>query len=98
MSTILGELGLDIATISGDEEAELTFQGLPENLRGSGSILAADIGGASTELIEAVDGIRGQSFLSDRIRSIDRPVCYVRSTLRHRAGDRPAIHDRDSPR
>lgn len=56
LATMQNELGLEIVTISGDEEARLTFAGLPEALRGSGSILVADIGGASTELIAATDG------------------------------------------
>jgi exopolyphosphatase/pppGpp-phosphohydrolase len=43
--------GIEIQTISGDEEAELTFRGLDGVVDLDGDLVVADIGGASTELI-----------------------------------------------
>lgn len=50
------EAGVEITVISGDREAELTFRGLAAAIDVSGHILVADIGGGSTELIDALDG------------------------------------------
>ena len=47
--------GIEIRTISGAEEAELTFRGLDGVVDLSGKITVADIGGGSTELILAID-------------------------------------------
>jgi len=50
------EAGVEITTISGDREAELTFRGLAASLDVSGRLLVSDIGGGSTELILAENG------------------------------------------
>jgi exopolyphosphatase / guanosine-5'-triphosphate,3'-diphosphate pyrophosphatase len=56
LDRVRDETGLELATISGDREAELTFRGLSATTDISGSLLVADIGGASTELITAEGG------------------------------------------
>lgn len=53
LARIRAESGLELASISGDREADLTFRGLAASADISGSVLVADIGGASTELIAA---------------------------------------------
>ncbi len=76
------ELGIEIKTITGNEEAALTFLGLPVSLRSPGTILAADIGGASTEVIAARSGTLLQSTsypvgsgrLTDRLVPSDPPL------------------------
>ena len=55
------EIGVDVRIIDGDEEAALTFRGLAAELDLSGSLLIADIGGGSTELIAVSDGDMGQA-------------------------------------
>lgn len=76
------ECGIDLVTISGDREAELTFRGLKESLDLQGNVVIADIGGGSTELIVALDGdfVSGRSIplgsgrLTDRLVSHDPPL------------------------
>jgi exopolyphosphatase / guanosine-5'-triphosphate,3'-diphosphate pyrophosphatase len=55
LDRIRTETGLEVTTISGDREADLTFRGLAATIDISGRLLIADIGGASTELISAND-------------------------------------------
>jgi exopolyphosphatase / guanosine-5'-triphosphate,3'-diphosphate pyrophosphatase len=82
LDRIRDETGLELATISGDREAELTFRGLSATTDISGSLLVADIGGASTELItaegEKVETSRsiplGSGRLSDRHVNHDPPA------------------------
>ena len=50
------ETGIEVRVIDGDEEADLTFRGLAATTDVSGRVVAADIGGGSTELIVAEDG------------------------------------------
>lgn len=50
------EIGWDLRVITGDAEADLTFRGLSYDADTSGWIIAADIGGASTEIILAEHG------------------------------------------
>jgi exopolyphosphatase/guanosine-5'-triphosphate,3'-diphosphate pyrophosphatase len=82
LDRIREETGLELAMISGDREAELTFRGLSATTDISGSLLVADIGGASTELITAeggkVESSRsiplGSGRLSDRHVRHDPPL------------------------
>lgn len=55
------EAGWRIGPISGDEEAALTFRGLAGRIDIAGTVVIADIGGGSTELIVATDGAVGFS-------------------------------------
>jgi exopolyphosphatase / guanosine-5'-triphosphate,3'-diphosphate pyrophosphatase len=74
--------GIDARPIDGDEEARLTFRGLAATSDLSGSILVADIGGGSTELIAARDGAPaamrslplGSGRLTDRLVQADPPT------------------------
>src|SRR5688500_2555064 len=50
------ETGIEVRTITGDEEARLTFLGLAVTLDVDGQTVVADIGGGSTEIIAARDG------------------------------------------
>jgi exopolyphosphatase/guanosine-5'-triphosphate,3'-diphosphate pyrophosphatase len=56
LDRVRGETGIEVRTISGDEEARLTFLGLAAAIDISGQIVVADIGGGSTEVIIARDG------------------------------------------
>jgi exopolyphosphatase/guanosine-5'-triphosphate,3'-diphosphate pyrophosphatase len=47
---------LDARTLSGDEEARLTFAGATAQRSGREALLVADIGGGSTELVVGADG------------------------------------------
>ncbi len=53
LNRIRQESGLELTSITGDREADLTFRGIAASSDISGNILVADIGGASTELIAA---------------------------------------------
>ncbi len=87
------ELGLQIDTISGDREAELTFLGLPPSLRDQGVVIAADIGGASTEIIASRNGQIEFAFSSpigsgrftDRYVPSDPPLTTHLATCRSEA-------------
>jgi exopolyphosphatase / guanosine-5'-triphosphate,3'-diphosphate pyrophosphatase len=77
-------LGFDIRTVSGDEEARLTFLGATAT-RATGSIgetLVVDIGGGSTELVVGRAGGGPAFHVSTRLGS-------VRQTERHLATDPP---------
>jgi exopolyphosphatase / guanosine-5'-triphosphate,3'-diphosphate pyrophosphatase len=78
------ESGIELRTISGDQEAELTFRGLAATTNLDGRLLVADIGGASTELI-AADNKRvefsqslplGSGRLTDRHVKSDPPTRF----------------------
>ena len=62
------ETGWDLLAITGDEEAALTFRGLALEVDLAGQVTVADIGGGSTEIIDAVDG-EIQSAVSLRLGS-----------------------------
>ena len=50
------ETGIDVRVVDGQAEAALTFRGLAADTDLTGSVVVADIGGGSTELIAARDG------------------------------------------
>ena len=76
------ETGWDLRVISGDEEAALTFQGLSLAFDLAGTVVVADIGGASTEVIVAESGTveraqsvaLGSGLLTDELVSSDPPT------------------------
>jgi exopolyphosphatase/pppGpp-phosphohydrolase len=75
------ETGIDVRVVDGQAEAALTFRGLVADADLSGSVLVADIGGGSTELITARDGVMlaarslplGSGRLTDRFIVADPP-------------------------
>jgi exopolyphosphatase/guanosine-5'-triphosphate,3'-diphosphate pyrophosphatase len=81
MRRIREETGWQIATISGDEEAHLTFAGLRDQVPASGRAMIVDIGGGSTEVIRIADGAMvgrvslplGSGRLADRFFETDPP-------------------------
>lgn len=75
-------LGVDARTISGDEEARLTFRGAISGMSGvTGDVVVFDIGGGSTEIVSAgADGPRWS-------KSFD--IGSVRLTERHIRSDPP---------
>ncbi len=75
------ETGIEVATIGGDREAALTFAGLDAAIDRTGVVVVADIGGASTEVIVARDGV------VDRSRSV--PIGSGRFTDRYVVSDPP---------
>ena len=82
--------GIIVETIPGDREVELTFLGLSRAIDRNGTMVVADIGGGSTELIVAVDGemISGVSLpigsgrITDEFPPGDPPVAEVIATMR----------------
>ncbi|MEA2594943.1 MAG: exopolyphosphatase / guanosine-5-triphosphate,3-diphosphate pyrophosphatase [Thermomicrobiales bacterium] len=82
LDRVRAETGLELKTITGDREAELTFRGLRATLDLGGDIVVADIGGGSTELIGATEGVfgwarsipLGSGRLTDRLVRDDPPA------------------------
>ena len=77
------ELGFDIRTISGDEEARLTFLGATTGRDPGEATLVVDIGGGSTEYVVGDPGSTPDFHVSTRLGS-------VRQTERHLHTDPPA--------
>ncbi|MBX3229775.1 MAG: Ppx/GppA family phosphatase [Labilithrix sp.] len=92
---VKARLGVEARTISGDEEARLTFAGA---LSGLGAIAAGtkvrvfDIGGGSTEIVH---GERGSTAL---LYAHSYDVGSVRLTERHVSGDPPSPAELDAVR
>ena len=78
--------GFDIRTITGEEEARLTFLGATSDRDGKQPALVVDIGGGSTEYVVGNPGERPSFHVSTRLGS-------VRQTERHITGDPPARAD-----
>ena len=78
--------GFDIRTISGDEEARLTFLGATAARDGADPTLVIDIGGGSTEYAVGTPGEAPDFHVSTRLGS-------VRQTERHISSDPPARED-----
>jgi exopolyphosphatase/pppGpp-phosphohydrolase len=57
LNRVREETGIDVRVLDGHTEAALTFRGLAADTNLTGSVLVADIGGGSTELIAARDGV-----------------------------------------
>jgi exopolyphosphatase / guanosine-5'-triphosphate,3'-diphosphate pyrophosphatase len=74
--------GLDARTISGDEEARLTFLGATAGRDPGAATLVIDIGGGSTEFVVGHPGGDPEFHISTRMGS-------VRQTERHLHGDPP---------
>ena len=75
--------GFDIRTITGDEEARLTFLGATSGREAAAATLVVDIGGGSTEYVVGHPGEPPGFHVSTRLGS-------VRQTERHLRGDPPA--------
>ncbi|HEX2281705.1 MAG TPA: CHAD domain-containing protein [Thermomicrobiales bacterium] len=81
LERVRAEAGIDVRVIDGQDEAALTFHGLQASTDLTGSIVVADIGGGSTELISARDGAMqvvrslplGSGRLTDRLVVADPP-------------------------
>ena len=78
--------GFDIRTITGDEEAHLTFLGATSGRGGSDPVLVVDIGGGSTEYVVGTPGEAPVFHVSTRLGS-------VRQTERHISSDPPTSED-----
>src|SRR5262245_14140161 len=74
--------GIDARTISGEEEARLTFLGATAGRAPGTDALVIDIGGGSTEYVEGVTGRDPSFHVSTRMGS-------VRQTERHIVNDPP---------
>ncbi|MDQ3513875.1 MAG: hypothetical protein M3462_09465 [Chloroflexota bacterium] len=76
------ETGWDLLAISGEDEAALTFRGLAIEVDLAGAVVVADIGGGSTEVIHADDGVirsttslrLGSGALTDLLVPADPPT------------------------
>ena len=82
LARLRDEIGWEIQPISGQREAELTFQGVARSVDVSGTVVIADIGGGSTEVIVARDRAvvsassrpLGSGALTDRFVRDDPPT------------------------
>lgn len=82
LARVRRETGIEIGAISGAEEANLVFRGLAATVDLGGRVVAADIGGGSTEVLVVRDGglesarsLRlGSGTLSDRFGAADPPT------------------------
>lgn len=90
--------GITVNTIPGDREVELTFLGLSRSIDRDGTMVMADIGGGSTELIVAVDGamIAGKSWpigsgrITDEFAPGDPPSSASLAEIRRSVSERLA--------
>jgi exopolyphosphatase/pppGpp-phosphohydrolase len=100
LDRLRSDFGLEIETITGEREAELTFAGLDASINRAGTLIVADIGGASTEVIEALDGAVVQSAslqigsgrLTDRYVVADPPLAAELAAARESARDVLSTH------
>lgn len=74
--------GFDLRTITGEEEARLTFLGATAGRDGEDPVLVIDIGGGSTEYVVGIPGQAPEFHVSTRLGS-------VRQTERHISSDPP---------
>lgn len=82
------DFGIDVRTISGDEEARLTFLGATSATPSTEETLVIDIGGGSTEYVVGVPG-------ADPTFHVSTCMGSVRFTERHLHGDPPTKHELD---
>jgi exopolyphosphatase / guanosine-5'-triphosphate,3'-diphosphate pyrophosphatase len=86
---IQGRFGMDARTISGDEEARLTFLGATAGRDAGAATLVIDIGGGSTEYVTGRPGADPGFHVSTRMGS-------VRHTERHLQHDPPTAAELDA--
>ena len=90
-------LGVDARTISGDEEARLTFRGALSGMSGvEGDVVVFDIGGGSTEIVAAKAGGNLTGGEVAFAKSFD--IGSVRLTERHLRSDPPTEPELDELR
>ncbi|HWV24652.1 MAG TPA: hypothetical protein VNZ58_10725 [Thermomicrobiales bacterium] len=83
LDRIRRETSWDIRTITGEDEAHLTWIGLRDRIPTSGSVLIIDIGGGSTEIVRAKD--------DDVVASTSIPIGSGRLADRFFRADPPGI-------
>jgi exopolyphosphatase/pppGpp-phosphohydrolase len=91
---VRAETSVDVRVIAGDEEARLTFLGLAATSDVSGLLVVADVGGASTEVIVAANGVMrgaeslplGSGRLTDRLVTTDPPTAGELAACEREAG------------
>ena len=95
LDRILADTGIEVEEISGELEAQMTFDGLDPKIDRSGTLLVADVGGGSTELIEVRDGVivssrslpLGSGRLTDGYVETDPPSPESLATIRAKVAD-----------
>ena len=100
LNQVEARFGIQIRVISGLEEAALTFRGLAVTTDVTGSLLIADIGGGSTELIQvresqpfAAHSLRlGSGALTDQFVRADPPSATELAACGAEAAARLAAH------
>ncbi|MCA9860902.1 MAG: hypothetical protein KC438_14330 [Thermomicrobiales bacterium] len=81
LERVATDTGISIQAIPGEREVELTFLGLSRSIDRNGTMVVADIGGGSTEIIVAVDG--------EMVSGISLPIGSGRITDEFPPGDPP---------
>lgn len=95
LERVRAEVGLELASISGDREAELTYRGIKMENDLQGDVVIADVGGGSTEVIVATGGVfqsgrsipLGSGRLTDRLVEHDPPSLDEIAACREAAGE-----------
>jgi len=98
LARVTAETGWTIRAISGDAEAALSFRGMAVETDLRGQVVAADIGGGSTEATVARDGViasaisipLGSGRLTDRLVPDDPPTAAAVAACRAEAAERIA--------
>lgn len=93
--------GITVDTIPGDREVELTFLGLSRRIDRNGAMVVADIGGGSTELIVAIDGVMisgkswpiGSGRITDEFEPADPPSAASLRQMRDSTCERLRVAD-----
>lgn len=96
LDRVLESTEIQVETISGEREVALTFLGLARSIDRDGTMVVADIGGGSTELILAIDGkmVSGKSWpigsgrITDEFLPGDPPDRNVLQTMRESVCER----------
>jgi exopolyphosphatase/guanosine-5'-triphosphate,3'-diphosphate pyrophosphatase len=91
LARISADVGIDVQVIDGEEEAQLTSEGVLAQIDPSGSVLIVDIGGGSTELIATRDGLVvasvslpvGSGILTDEYIPSDPPTLSELNTVEY---------------
>jgi exopolyphosphatase/pppGpp-phosphohydrolase len=88
------ETGVEVRVVDGQDEAALMFRGVQADADLTGSVVVADIGGGSTELISARDGVMqmvrslplGSGRLTERFVIADPPQADEIAACKREAG------------
>jgi exopolyphosphatase/guanosine-5'-triphosphate,3'-diphosphate pyrophosphatase len=85
LNSIMGETGIDVEVISGQDEASLTAKGVISVVKDYPSVLVVDVGGGSTETVFISDGMV--------LDKETEPFGVVKLYEKHIRSDPPSVDD-----